>query len=42
MKKLALAVCLLASTVALSACGTAQGGEGVTSANKTMERSVTK
>jgi hypothetical protein len=41
MKKIMMAVCLLAATAALSACGTASG-ESATSANGVMEKSVTK
>ena len=43
MKTLALAVCLLGSVVALSACETtAHSTETTTSGSTVMERSVTK
>lgn len=42
MKKLALAVCLLASVAALSACETAQSSETTTHGSTVMEKSVTK
>jgi predicted small secreted protein len=41
MKNIMMAVCLLAATVALSACGTASG-EGANSAAPVMEKAVTK
>jgi hypothetical protein len=42
MKNIALAICLLGATVALSACGTAQSTENVNSAAPVMEKAVTK
>jgi hypothetical protein len=42
MKNIMMAVCLLAATVALSACGTAKAVEPATSAGGVMEKSVTK
>ena len=42
MKNIMMAVCLLAATVALSACGTAKAVDSATSANGVMEKAVTK
>jgi hypothetical protein len=42
MKNIMMAVCLLAATAALSACGTAKAVDSTTSATGVMEKSVTK